>query len=317
MPRPFSLSPHTTTIGIVCPASPPKQLDRLEAGIAYLRTLGFRIKRSRTSYGTHAYLSGSDAERVAEFNAFLKDPDIQALFCVRGGYGTLRILPHIDYAAARDFPKLLVGYSDITALQLALLAQSRLTSISGPMVDTDWSAVDPESERLFLELAQGATPSPLTGPHHAPLSPLQPGYGEGLLIGGNLYVLTRLIGTPFLPTLENAILFIEDIGEPPYRVDGMLAHLKLAGIWDSLAGLVIGDFSMSSDSSEEEMKGVFEDYCRSAPFPVAMGLRYGHIPCKNAMPIGVQARLIVSDREATLAMLEPVVTRPPQSYPTL
>jgi len=304
-----TLIPAQATVALIAPASPPSDLLALEAGIDYLASLGIRIQTARSSFKATSYLCGSDEDRATELNWFLSRPDIDAIFCARGGYGSMRIRPLIDYAAARQHPKLLIGYSDITALQLALFAKAGIPSLSGPMVGTEWSQLDPSSERMFWDLAGGAMPAPLTGPGGESLAPLKNGKAEGILIGGNLSVLTRLIGTPYLPSLKGALLFLEDVNEAPYRVDAMLAQLKLTGLWDSLGGLIIGQFTEqdSPKSTSNEILAVFRDYCKDTSFPVASGLVYGHIPVKNAMPIGVRARLEVTDPEATLSILTPLV----------
>ena len=308
--RPPALHSSKHTIGIITPASAVSDVARLRTGIAYLESLGLRVVTRRPLVQTPHYLAGSDEERVDELNGFLRDPDIHAVFCARGGYGTLRLLPHIDYDAMRTSPTLIVGYSDITALHLAIFAQAEVPGISGPMVSTEWSNSHPASERAFWDLAAGSTPAPLLGPEDQPLSGVREGVVTGTLLGGNLTVLTRLVGTPYLPHLNGAILFIEDVGEAAYRIDGLLAQLKLAGIWDALGGLVIGEFTESDpfERTSDEIMSVFEDYCRLAPFPVAKGLVYGHIPRKSAMPVGVKARLEVRGAKAQLNILEPVVT---------
>lgn len=307
--RPPALHPSTHTVGIITPASAVSDVTALQAGITYLESLGLRVVTKRPPVRTSHYLGGSDQERIDELNAFLRDPDIHAVICARGGYGSLRILPYLDYDAARSSPTLIVGYSDITAIHMAMYAKAGIPGISGPMVSTEWGSSHLDSEQLFWELAQGGTPSPLLSPDGHSLQGVQDGVVTGSLLGGNLAVLTRLIGTPYLPSLEGAILFIEDVGEAPYRIDGMLAHLKLAGIWDSLGGLVIGQFTdgSSSDRTSVDIENVFNDYCSSAPFPVAKGLVYGHIPKKSAMPVGVTARLEVAGTQAHLFITEPVV----------
>ena len=307
LPPALHASKHT--VGIITPASAVSDVTTLQAGIAYLESLGLIVVTRRPPVRTSHYLAGSDQERIDEFNAFLRDPDIHAVFCARGGYGTLRILPYLDYDAARSSPTLIVGYSDITAIHMAMYAKAGIPGISGPMVSTEWANSHPDSERLFWELAHGGQPTPLLSPDGASLRGVRDGVVTGTLLGGNLAVLTRLIGTPYLPSLEGAILFIEDVGEAAYRIDGMLAHLKLAGIWNSLGGLVIGEFtgSGSSDRTSAEIESVFDDYCKLAPFPVAKGLVYGHIPKKSAMPVGVRARLEVAGSRADLFVTEPVV----------
>lgn len=306
-----SFIPAQATVAVVAPASPPNDLKALEAGFAYLKSLGIRIETTRSIKPTSSYLCGSDEERAAELNYFLSRPDIDAIICARGGYGSMRILPLIDYDAAKQYPKLLIGYSDITALQLALFNKSGMPSLSGPMVGVDWAQPDPASEQLFWDLVSGATPTPLLGPGGESLSPLLSGQAEGMLLGGNLSVLTRLIGTPYLPELKGTLLFVEDINEPPYRIDAMLAQMKLAGLWDTLGGLIIGQFTGkdSPTSTSEEIIAVFRDYCSDVSFPVAKGLTYGHIQIKNAMPIGIKARLETTATHAALSILTPLVSR--------
>ncbi len=309
-PKPVPLRPGDT-LALIAPGSPPKDADALEQGIAHLKARGYRVVRRR-SYVPCGYLAGPDADRLDELNGFLRDPEPKALFCARGGYGSLRLLDKIDYATARAHPKLLVGYSDVTALQLALYAKAGWPSLSGPMVAVEWPDPDAESERLFWELAEGKTPQPLLGPGGEALSPERPGTAEGVLLGGNLSVLTRLIGTPYLPMLDGAILFLEDVGEAPYRIDGMLAQLRLAGVLDALGGLVLGRFSGWEEAAagaptlalEEMLRGYIEELA----CPVASGLAYGHVARKATVPIGVRARLTVTEGDAALSILEPVVS---------
>lgn len=307
--KPAPLHPGDT-IAVVAPASAPKDPQKLEAGVAYLRRLGFQVDVGRSALAPHGYLSGPDPARLAEFNDVLRRPDVQALFCVRGGYGSLRLLPDLDYDAARRHPKLIVGYSDVTALHLAFFARSGLTGISGPMVAVEWGAPDPASERLFWELARGATPDPLLGPGGEPLVPVRPGTAEGTLLGGNLTLVSRLVGTPYLPALDGALLFVEEVGEEPYRIDGLLAHLRLAGILDRLGGLILGGLTECEpkpDTPTLSLDDVIDDYVAGLSCPIARGLVYGHFPVKNALPVGVRARLSVSSDAATLSILEPVV----------
>jgi muramoyltetrapeptide carboxypeptidase len=297
-------------VGVIAPASAPLDPAQLAAGLAQLRAAGFAAETVRQDFAPHGYLCGTDAERLDELNRMLRRTDLDVLVSVRGGYGTLRLLPGIDYAAARRHRKLLVGYSDITALQLALYAKAGWRSLSGPMVSVEWPDPDRRSHELFLDLLRGGRPDPLSGPRGEALRPMRAGEAEGVLLGGNLALVTRLIGTPYLPSLEGAILFLEEVGEAPYRIDGMFAQLKLAGILERLGGLVLGAFTDGDpplDRPSLTLEQVLEDYLGEAPYPVAQGLVYGHIPVKNAVPIGVRARLRVTDGGAALSILEPVV----------
>lgn len=285
-------------------------MAKFRAGVARLESLGYKVELGRAQYNRRGYLAGSDLERVDELNTLLRRSDVKMLVAARGGYGVLRILDDIDFEAARAHPKLVVGYSDITALHFALYKRVGLPGLSGPMVAVEWHDPDPSSERLFWDLVGGGTPDPLLGPSGEELSPVRPGAVEGLLLGGNLAMVTRLIGTPYLPDLEGAILFLEDVGEDPYRIDAMFAQLKLSGILARLGGLVIGGFTEwepDEDTPTLTMEQVFADYFSTLDLPVAHGLVYGHFPVKNTIPFGVRARLEVTSSSARLGILEPVV----------
>ena len=307
--KPAPLHPGAR-IGVLAPASAPREPALLERGLTTLRGLGYDVVTYRDDFSPHGYLAGPDEVRLAEFNHFLNRDDLHALFCVRGGYGTLRLLPHLDYAAARRRPKVLLGYSDITALHLALYEHAGWTGISGAMVAVEWPQPDAASAEQVWALLRGATPSPLMAPTGQPLVGLRPGSAEGVLLGGNLSLVARLVGTSYLPDLTGAILVLEEIGEPPYRVDGLFAQLKLSGLLDRLGGLVLGGFTEAEPPEGRPslaLDEVLAHYTDDLPFPVATGLLYGHFPVKSAIPIGVRARLEVTGRAATLSVLEPVV----------
>lgn len=308
-PRPL---PPNGTIAVVAPASAPLEPGRLEKGIAYLEQLGYTVLPGRTSYASQGYLSGSDQVRLEELNSVLQRDDVDAIFCVRGGFGTLRILDDIDFEAAGRRPKLVVGYSDITALHLAFYAKLELPSVAGAMVAVDWCDPDPSSEEQFWRIIHGEAPLVLHGPAGEHLTPVRSGTAEGILIGGNLTLLTRLIGTPYLPSIDGAILFFEEVGEEPYRLDGLLAHLRLSGVLDRIGGLVVGDITEWEPKHGRPSLGVedvLEHYFSRLTCPVARGLRFGHVREKVAVPVGVRARLEVDPALATLTVLEPVVAR--------
>jgi muramoyltetrapeptide carboxypeptidase len=304
--KPPPLVPGRSTIAVVAPAGPPRSLPALRLGCERIEARGFRVVKPAERAAVR-YLAGSDDARTDEFNRALRDPDIDALFCVRGGYGTMRLLPRIDYAALRAHPKLIVGYSDITALQLAVICHAGVPSVSGPMVGVDWPALPGPAEAQFWALASGAIP-PLCGDTDA-LVPIRTGVAEGPLLGGTLSLIARLLGTPYLPALEGSILFLEDVGEAPYRIDAMFSQLRLAGVLDRLAGVVFGAFTEfpKADEDEADFRNLVEECFAGAPYPVARGLKYGHFTDKLAVPIGVQARLDVGPSHAALSLCESVV----------
>ena len=307
-PKPAPLAPGDT-IAVIAPSSPPWKPERLENGLARLEALGYRVERARPTLTPHGYLAGPDAERLDAFNRVLRRDDVKTIFCVRGGYGALRLLPHLDYEAARRHPKLLVGFSDVTALHLAFYRHAGWRGLSGPVV-VEWGEIDAETENQFTILAEGHMPQPLVGPHGETLTAVRPGTAEGVLLGGNLSMVVRLLGTPYLPVLDGALLFLEEVGEQPYRIDALFAQLKLSGILDRLGGLILGAFTgwrPKHDNPFLTPDQIIYDYLHDAPYPVATGLVYGHFPNKSTIPIGVHARLDVTDDRSALSILEPVV----------
>ena len=307
-PRPIAPGDR---IGVIAPASAPLDGERLEAGLNRLRGLGFEVELAPARFNTNGYLAGDDDERATALNNMLNRTDISAIFSARGGYGCLRLLDLIDYEAARLHPKLLIGYSDITALHFALFERAGWNGLSGPMIATDWPDIGMASEKLFWDLAAGGWIGEVTGPDNERLLGRRSGTAEGFLVGGNLSVITALIGSRYMPAMEGAILFIEDVGEPPYRIDALLARLKLSGVLGKLGGLIVGKFTgwePEDDKPTLSYEDVIEHYTQHVHGPVATGLVYGHIPVKNTMPIGVRALFDVIDTEASLQILESVTS---------
>jgi muramoyltetrapeptide carboxypeptidase len=309
MVKPVPLVPGAR-IGVIAPASIPPDPEQFAAGCRRLEERGYELVHARENYEPRGYLSGTDAVRLDELESMIARDDITALFCARGGYGTLRLLGEVDYELVRQHPTLLVGYSDITALQLALYTRTGLPSVSGPMIASDWHSIDTESENEFWDLATGACPCDI--PLHLNSSPIALKYGrtEGTLIGGNLTMFTRLLGTPYIPSLTSAILFVEDIGEPPYRIDGMLASLRLAGVFDKINGMIFGQFTDSTPEEDKPslaLEEVLEDYCSFIDGPIISNASYGHCTPFLSVPIGVTARLTVTDATVRLTSTEAVV----------
>ena len=291
------------TIAIVAPSSPPRKPERLLRGLAQLEDAGFALAWEPDTLSPRGYLASGDAERSEAFNRALRRTDVKALFCVRGGFGALRLLNQLDYAAARRHKKILVGFSDITALHLALHHKAGWRGLSGPMV-VEWAEFSAEARAQCLSLARGALPEPIEG-----LRPLRPGCAAGVLLGGNLSMVARLVGTPYLPSMDGALLFLEEVGEAPYRIDALFAQLRLSGILDRIGGLLLGGFDgwePKHDHPVLTQEQIFMDYFHDAPYPIATGLPYGHFPDRATMPVGAPSRLEVTREEASLAVLEPV-----------
>jgi muramoyltetrapeptide carboxypeptidase len=271
-------------IGIVAPASPFEEAE-FYAGIGVLENMGFRVRIPEGIFARSGYFAGSDAVRAAQVNAAFADSTVQAIICARGGYGSMQILPYLDYAVIHRHPKLLMGFSDITALLCALYQRSGLVSRHGPVVTTLASAGPETLESVFNALSLNEPPavSLETG------TTLSPGKASGPVICGNLTTLCHLVGTPFLPNLNGHILIIEDKGEKPYRIDRMLTQMSLAGVFDGLCGLGIGSFENCGEVEE-----LYEIIARIfVPFhiPILAGFNIGHGPDNIAVPFGLEAFL--------------------------
>lgn len=296
-------------MAVAAPASAALDAASADAGLAALESRGMTVEPGRARTAPYGYLSGTDDARAAELNALLRRDDLDAIVCLRGGYGLLRLLDRLDYDAARAHPKLVVGYSDVTALHFALWAKAGLPGLSGPMAAPDWPHLDAETEAQFWRLAGGDAPIEIAGPGGEPATGLQAGDATGTLLAGNLALVAALIGTPFLPDLTGAILVVEDVGEAPYRIDGMLARLRLAGVLDRLGGLVFGLFTgcePPANRASFTVDEVLADYARHVNGPVATGLLYGHVTRKATVPVGVRARLTVDGPDVRLVALTPV-----------
>jgi len=295
---PPALRPHDR-VAVIAPASGFER-GAFEAGLAVIAA------RYRTEYGDgmferERYLAGSDARRLAELRAALADPGIRAVFCVRGGYGATRLLAELAAHAPQGAPKPLVGFSDITALHLWMQAHGRI-SIHGPVLTQLHRLALSTHARLF-ELLESARPAaPLAG-----TATYVGGTAEGPLLGGNLSVLTRLLGTPFMPPLDGAILLLEDQGERPYRLDRMWTHLRLAGVFERARGIALGSFT----GCEEPEAGytsaeVLRELAQSEGLPCAAGFPVGHGEVNEPVPLGVRVRLDAA--AASLTFLEPAVS---------
>ena len=280
--------------------------DRLEAGVRVLESLGLRVVAGEFVLARQAYLAGSDAERGADLQRMLDDPTIRAVFCARGGYGAQRIVPTLDLAAVRRQPKPVVGYSDATAL-IAALVRAGVVGIHGPMVAVDLARG--LSPRSLAHLERVLSDPSYLWEVEVPLS-IRPGHATGRLLGGTLSVLATMLGTPYAPDLDGAVLFLEDVHEWPYRLDRLLTQLRQSGKLDRIAGVVFGTMAACRTLDGVAAVEVIRDAFAGAPYPVGFGLPAGHDPADTgvenlALPLGVEVALDV-DR-GRLAALEPAV----------
>ncbi len=304
--RPPPLSPGAS-IAVVAPASPPRTQATYEHGLARLKET-FDVRHAWSPGAERGYLAAPDPDRIAALHRAIEDPDIRAIICVRGGYGCLRLLPRIDWDLARQHPTLLVGYSDVTALHLAFYAEAHWPGVSGP-VATEWAEADAATLGSFQAWSRGDI-ADFVDDFEATLTPLAPGTVTGPLLGGNLSVLSRLLGTRFAPDFEDAVLVLEDVAEAPYQVDRMLAHLEHAGLLDAVAGVILGLFTtgnLDPDKPTLSLNDIFEDYLASRSYPVVKGLPYGHCLPRCSLPIGVPVQLRATADEASITAQSAVV----------
>ena len=255
--RPRGLAPGSR-VALLAPASNLEEDVAIEAGAAFLRSLGYEVTLGAHLFRRNQYLAGTDEERAADLNAAFRDPDLDGIVCLRGGYGAARLLPFLDFDALRRAPKVILGYSDITAILNAVYAHTGLITFHGPIAATNLSpyalaAYDAILTTPTAPLALAAPPPFEAGRGQVRrenrLQTFQPGVAEGVLVGGNLSLIASLLATPYLPGFQDKILFLEDDYEAPYSIDRMLAQLWLAGVLDEIAGLVFGKFTHAEDSN--------------------------------------------------------------------
>ncbi|MBI3189836.1 MAG: LD-carboxypeptidase, partial [Ignavibacteriales bacterium] len=268
-------------IGIAAPASPPASEQHLVRGIRYLESLGFRIELGKYVQKRRGYLAGTDRERISDLHDLFSNPKVKAIFTIRGGYGCTRILPQLNYRLIRRNPKILVGYSDITALQLALLSKSGLISFSGPMVAVEMAGkLQGEAEEQFWRCLTSSSKPKILQTHDPAKRIVHKGITEGILLGGNLSLVASLVGTEYFPKIKPSILMLEEIEERPYRVNRMLNQLRLAKVFKRTAGVALGEFTGCEPEAGKPsltLQQVFEDSFQGYNFPVVGHFHNGHV----------------------------------------
>jgi muramoyltetrapeptide carboxypeptidase len=288
-------------VAVVAPAGPVLERDDLTRAESLCRALDYEPVMGSHAGNRYGYLAGSDDQRLTDLNAALKDPAIDAVWCLRGGYGATRIIDRVDFEALARWPKPLIGYSDITALLNAAVRLAEVVTFHGPVARASMPAFSRWHFERVLACAEPAgrlgripdRPDVLV-PQENRIVTLRPGIAEGPLVGGNLSLLQCLIGTPWALELEGAILFLEDVGEDLYRVDRMLAHLRAAGALVGLAGVLVGRFTELKRHTGDGALGfdeVLSSYLLPLGVPVAYGFPVGHIQDQWTLPLGVRARL--------------------------
>lgn len=308
--KPPRLQPGDT-VGVVSPASTMGSDDGLDRAEHWIRGMGLVPKFGPNAGGRWGYLAGTDAQRADDLNAAWRDPEVKAVFAVRGGWGGARILPLLDWAAIRANPKLMIGFSDVTALHLAFAARAGYATIHGPNATSSWrkasweslwrlafAADTPTLGGAEIEAETGRTARTVTG-----------GKATGRLLGGNLTILSTLMGTPWVPDMKGAILFVEDVNEAEYRIDRMFQQLKLAGVLGSVAGVIFGQCT-SCASTDPNYAGftidqLVDQYFKPLGIPAVTGFDVGHIGNQLSLPSG--ARVEIDADARTLRLLDAIV----------
>lgn len=281
-------------MAVVAPASPPDG-EALHRGISMLKER-YAVDILETAFARKGYLAGDDKLRARDLQRALDDETIHAVIAARGGFGTSRIIDRLDFQGLIRAPKWIVGSSDLTALSAHLLAGFHIASIHGPMV-AGFSRTDPADVAALFHVLEGAEPLPLTV-----LPPLFPGRAEGPLVGGNLTVLAHLTGSLSRDFAKGAILFLEDVGEKPYRLDRCLTQLARAGMLDHIRGLVLGDFT-DCDPNPDGVTAIdiLKEFALQAKIPAARGYPAAHGNRNAPFIQGKLAVLEVGDTAATLS----------------
>lgn len=273
----------------------------------FLERIGFRVLVGETASKFFGYLSGTDEERVEEFNQLVANPEVKAIFFTKGGWGSARILDKINFDVIRNNPKVLVGFSDLTSLLTAVNSMTGLITFHGPLGNSSWQGTS-LSSLLGLVCQARCDLDFHAAPQIQGLKTLRSGSCEGPFIGGNLSVFCSLLGTPYFPNCKDKILFLEEVHEEPYSIDRMLNSLRLAGVFSELAGVVFGQFkdcNAENPSISFSLEEVVEQLMNHLSIPVLWGASFGHVKYNSTIPVGAVARLDADQQ--TLFLLQPSV----------
>jgi muramoyltetrapeptide carboxypeptidase len=300
-------------VGLISPSA--ATADRMQFTFAKeaLEALGFQVKLGENLKNRRGHLAGTDQERASDLNQMFADPTVKAIICIRGGSGAARILPMINYELIKNNPKPLMGYSDITALHCAIHSQTGLISFHGPNGTGSWNSFNVQAfNQLFFEkkLVQYKNEQ-VKGDDlvikNNRIQTLKAGTAEGKILGGNLTVLTALSGTPYYPDFKDAILYTEDIGEDPYKIDRMMSTLKLNGTLDQIKGFIFGqcsDCEPGGGYGSLSVDQVLDDYILPLNIPAYSGAMIGHISKQFIIPNGAEVRM--DSTKGTIELLKPV-----------
>lgn len=280
------------TIGICAPAGALKRKEEVSEFTYILNQLGFEVKVGENVHKKYGYFAGTDEERASDFMKFIEDESVQGIFFLRGGWGCARLLPLLDFDLIRENKKVIMGFSDLTSLLNAITEHSGIVTFHGPGGNSSWNNYSIEYIKK-LTMQEGLTTFQNTAADNA-ITTYSGGVAYGTLWGGNLSVLASMIGTNYFPNISNGLLFLEEVGEEPYRVDRMLTQLKQAGIFDKCKGVILGNFRKCIAEEPDRaftLEEVFEQHFNDFGKPVFYGAQIGHTVNKFTVPIGGDATM--------------------------
>lgn len=293
--RPKALKPGDV-IGLAAPASPVDKPEKVDASVRKLEEFGFRVKVGRSCREKYGYLSGPDEVRAEDINSMFDDREVDGIMCLRGGYGTPRILDRLDYDIIRRNPKVFVGYSDITAIHIAINQLCGLATVHGPMPSSDMlEDFDEFSKCSFFRTVMCNEPlGELKNPPETDITSLVGGKSRGVVVGGNLSLIAATIGTPYEINTRGKLLLLEEVDEEPYSIDRMLTQLRLSGKLDDCCGIILGDWR-NCDAKDPErsltLEEIFENDIKPLGKPIISNFKAGHCKTKVTVPLGVDAVL--------------------------
>lgn len=301
--KPKLLAPGDT-IGLITPSSSITE-EKLEKAITNMKMLGFKVKLGKHIKAINGYLAGTDEQRLEDLHSMFADDTVDGIWCIRGGYGVARILPKINYKLIKKNPKVIIGYSDVTALLLAIYQKTGLICFHGPIAASDFTDYTVKHLKGVLMNNQYPYTIEYAKENDAIINStyrtkvFRSGKAKGKLIGGNLTLLAAAVGTDFQPKFKNKLVFIEDIGERPYRLDRMFTQLLQGTDLGKAAGIILGVFedcnARDGDRSLSLME-MFEDRLGHLKVPIIYGLSFGHIDNHFTFPVGIEAEMDTEEK---------------------
>lgn len=286
------------TIGLIAPGSPISE-DQLLKALTTVELLGFKAFHTERILARNGYLAGPDHDRLADLHLMFQRPDIDGIWCIRGGYGCTRLLPNIDYKLIKKNPKVLLGYSDITALLQAIHRKTGLVCFHGPVGASEPSDYSIHNFRQMLMEHQ--MPFKIKNYAEHKISIIHPGQAEGELVGGNLTLLAAMAGTGYEICFKNKIVFLEDIGEKPYRIDRMLTQLRQAADLDAAAAILLGVFeNCEGDEKSLSLEETLKDRVGDLGIPVLYGMSFGHMDYQMTLPVGIRVKIDTDSPQLSL-----------------